>query len=418
MIVALACLALLWLGPDDWTDRELAFILEHSPLGDVPPDPTNAVADDPRAAHLGRFLFFDTRLSPSGKVSCATCHEPQLGFADAKPLPTGLGPGHRNAQSLWNVAYNEWFFWDGRADSLWAQATHPIESAIELGGSRLQLAHLIHDDPDLREAYQRIFGALPDLSDAARFPAAGCPDPSRPKLNATWEAMDWDDRQIVNEIFANVCKSIAAYERRLVSRNAPFDQYVQGLRNDDPDQLHAISDEAKLGLRIFVGKGNCRLCHSGPTFSDKIFHAGLVPPLDGGMPSDSGRYAGVDVIKQNPFSAAGAFNDDPNRHGAARLRGLHRDSHDWGAFKTPTLRNVALSAPYMHQGQLAELEDVARFYSTLDGALDRGLNTEMVLRPLNLSEDEIAALTAFLESLTDVDVDPELLEAPISPIAD
>jgi len=415
---ALAAVGRRGLEPVTFTPEEREIILGMSPLPPVPPDPTNAVADDPAAAHLGRFLFFDTRLSADGAHSCATCHVPTEGFGDGRPVAEGLGTGTRNSQTIWNVAYHDWFFWDGRADSLWSQATRPIERDVELGSSRLELAHLIAGDAARREAYEGVFGPLPDLSDRTRFPEAGRPDPARPSSEAhrAWSSMAWGDQQAVNEILANVGKAIAAYERRIVSGESPFDRFVEGMRDGDPEKLGAIGEEAKAGLRIFIGEGNCRLCHTGPTFSDGLFHAGLVPPRDGGAPMDSGRYGAVPALLEDMFNAAGPFNDDPGRARAGRLRGLHQAAHDWGAFKTPSLRNVALTGPYMHQGQLEELEDVVRFYSTLEGALQRDAGTEVVLRPLGLDDDEVRALVAFLESLTSTELDPDLLEAPSSPM--
>src|SRR5262249_10473588 len=149
---------------------------QHSPLGAPPVDPSNSVADDEGAARLGQRLFFDRRLS-SGEVSCSTCHDPGHGFSDRKPVSEGVGQGRRHTPSLWNVAYNRWYFWDGRRDSLWSQALTPMESESEMGGTRLQVAHLVAADPELRGAYESVFGPLPDVSDLARFPAAGRPVP-------------------------------------------------------------------------------------------------------------------------------------------------------------------------------------------------------------------------------------------------
>ena len=158
-------------------EAAVALILAMGELGDPPPDPTNAVADDPRAARLGQFLFFEQRLSGTGTIACATCHEPGRSWTDGREVAEGLGTLTRHTPSLWNVAYNRWFFWDGRADSLWSQALSPLEHPDEHGGSRLQYAHLVHGDPELRAAYERVFGPLPELEDTERFPPEGRPVP-------------------------------------------------------------------------------------------------------------------------------------------------------------------------------------------------------------------------------------------------
>ena len=162
------------------SDRARRKILAHAPLPAAPAAPTNAVADDPAAARFGQRLFFDTRLSADGSVSCATCHDPEQSFADGLQLGEGLEQVTRHTPALWHVAHNRWFFWDGRADTLWSQALKPLETPKEHGITRLHCAHLVHDDPDLRRAYEGVFGPMPDLSDRARFPAAARPVPDEP----------------------------------------------------------------------------------------------------------------------------------------------------------------------------------------------------------------------------------------------
>ncbi len=403
-----------------FTLDEIARIVKHGPLGPPPDDPTNRFADDPRAAHLGQFLFFDTRLSANGEVSCATCHVPSKGFADGKTLAEGIGLGTRHTPSLWNVAYNNWFFWDGRADSLWAQALGPMECDVELGRDRMQIAHLIYNDTELRQAYETLFGALPDLADGDRFPAQAMPPPPlREPTTAqehTWRAMPWKDRREIDEVFANVGKSIAAYERKIISRGSSFDTFVEGLIADDPLAMSALSDQAQRGLKLFVGEARCRLCHSGPNFTDSLFHNNRLPPLDGGMLRDQGRYGAINLLVRNNFNALGAFNDDRSKQTAGRVRQIHRAPHQWGEFKTPSLRNVALTAPYMHQGQFGTLREVLEFYSTLESAVPIQRAAELVLQPANLTDEQIDDLLAFLESLTNTDIDPALLQAPPSPI--
>jgi cytochrome c peroxidase len=386
-----------------FTEQEKRRIFQHSPLPPPPPDPTNAVADDPAAARLGERLFLDPRLSGNGQISCATCHQPERHFTDGKPLAEGLSRVERHTPALWNVAYNRWYFWDGRADTLWSQALVPIERPDEMGGSRTDVARRIASDRELRTAYEQIFGPIGEFEDLRRFPPGARPHPDgagRPEHTA-WEAMAPHDRERVERVFTNAGKAIAAYERKLLSRHSAFDVFVEGLRSGDAEKLAALSPAAQRGLRLFIGRGNCRLCHSGPNFTDGEFHSVRVPPLEGGLPRDPGRYRGIEELLASPFNAAGRYSDQRDGPAADKLRHLARKPDDWGRFKTPSLRNVALTPPYMHQGQLATLEEVIEHYSTFSRALPPGHHQqETFLVPLQLTEQEKADLKAFLEALT------------------
>ena len=414
------------IGSVTFDDAAVAEILALSPLPEPPDDPTNRVSGSERAARLGRALFFDRRLSASGEVSCATCHEPAKGWSDGRPQARGEGAVERHSMSLWNVAYNRWFFWDGRADSLWSQALFPLEEPREQGTTRTTIAKLVGADPDLTRAYEELFGPLPDLSDDARFPPRARPpvprvlhdvpigaevQPPEPEVLA-WEAMSEADRALVNEVFVNVGKSIAAFERRIVSRRAPFDVFVEGIREDDPVKQRALSESGKRGLALFLGKARCHICHTGPNFTDKEFHNNRIPPQEGRASMDPGRFLGVELVQASPWNGVGAFSDDPVGDARTKVAYLVRNGHNWAEFKTPSLRNVAVTAPYMHEGQFATLEEVLRYYSTLDGAMPLQHGGESILQALHLDDGEIADLVAFLEALTDIDLPIELQSAP------
>lgn len=403
-------------GPAGLTPRQVQQVLQHSPLPPVP-EAANAFADDDDAARLGQFLFFDTRMSRNGEVACATCHDPARGFTDGRPVSEGIATGRRNTPALWNTAYSRWYFWDGRADSLWSQALVPIEAAAEMGSSRLEVLHLVHRDTALRAAYERVFGALPDLDDLERFPAAGRPVPGSPDHphEVAWRSMSPADREAVTRAYVNLGKAIAAYQRRLVSGRSPFDRFVEGVRTGDAGLQAALSPAARRGLEVFLGPGQCRLCHHGPLFTDGEFHNIRVPPRGGGAPRDPGRFEGLRVLRASPFNAAGEYSDAPQGAAAQRLAYLADSPQTWGAFKTPSLRNVALTAPYMHQGQFETLDDVLEYYSTLEGAIILDHHDEMILAPRNFTAQQKADLIAFLESLTDTGVDPALLKPPESP---
>jgi cytochrome c peroxidase len=384
-------------GPPTFTPAELAAVLDHSPLPPPPLDPTNKHEQNPRAQRLGQFLFYDTRLSANGAISCATCHLPGRAFTDGLQFSQGIATLQRNAPSLFNLAHNRFYFLDGRADSLWAQVRQPIEAPDEMGSSRLALLKLFHDDPELRAAYEALFGTLPPApadTSAAMLPAG-----------------DW---QVVDAFLANVSKSVAAYVRRLVSDRAPFDVWVEGLRDGDPQKLAAISPAAQRGAQLFVSK-SCTLCHSGPNFTDMEFHSVRAKLARKELRRDSGRHSGVAKLLDDPFNGAGAFSDSPEA-GRAKLDFLVQSEEDIGQFKTPSLRNVALTAPYMHAGQYATLRDVLHHYSEMDDVFDHDpMHFEQMLVPQKFTEQEASDLIAFLESLTDASVDPELLGPPAGP---
>jgi cytochrome c peroxidase len=407
-------------GTVEFTDAELVALFEMASLPEQPADPTNAVYESESAARLGQALFFDERLSATGEVSCATCHDPAQSWADGKQVGEGIAKVVRNTPALWNVAYNRWFFWDGRRDSLWSQAITPLEDPREHGTSRLAVAHLIHDDPDYRRAYLDVFGAVPELTDGERFPPEGRPisgDKDHPQ-NVAWRSMSFQDRDTINRVFANVGKAIAAFQRQIVSRNSPFDVFVRGVRSGNALEQRSLSDAGRRGAKLFLGKARCHLCHTGPNFTDLEFHHDRVPPVESGNEQDLGRYSGIAQVENDPFNGIGRYSDDPTGEAEAKVGYLLRNSHNLMEFKTPTLRNVATTAPYMHAGQFATLTDVIEFYSTLEMAAPPHKGGERLLVPVHLTLQEKQDLEEFLTSLTDTSLPPALLRAPDKPYLD
>lgn len=388
-----------------------------SPLPPLPPDPTNAWADDPAAARFGQALFYDERLSANGEVSCATCHQPTRGFTDGERLAVGLSVGTRKTPTLWNAAHQRWLTWDGRADSLWMQALDPIEDTREMGTTRVDVLRVIAGDAGLRADYEATFGALPEgveqlpsARPARRGEAESGDDAPEPVTR--WAALDDATRESVTRAYTNVGKSLAAYQRRLVRGDAPFDRFVEGLRDGDATKLAAMSVEAQRGLALFFGRANCTLCHSGPLFSDGEFHNNALPTHHGGEPVDAGRYEGAAVVKASPFNAGGPFSDATDDERARQVRTLRVSSETWGEFRTPSLRNLAGRAPFMHQGQFETLADVVAFYDTLEPSSGRSHHQERILVPLGLTEADRSDLAAFLRSLEGAPADESLLGPP------
>ncbi len=262
---------------DRWSAKQIAELGSMSlrELGAPPPDPTNRVADDRHAANLGERLFFDTRLSANGRVSCATCHDPTREFQDGIPLGKGMGEASRRTMPVAATAYTPFLFWDGRKDSQWAQALGPLESPVEHGGTRGQYAQVIAEH--YRVDYERIFGALPELSG---FPRVAGPVDD-PAASAAWARLSDVQRDAVTGIYVNIGKAIAAYERRIQYGSSRFDRYVEGLLETGRAPADVLTGDEVAGLRLFVGKASCVNCHNGPLLSNNEFHNTGVPARPG-----------------------------------------------------------------------------------------------------------------------------------------
>jgi cytochrome c peroxidase len=303
-----------------------------APLG-LPPVPIPA--DNPPTAEtiaLGRRLYYDTILSMDRTISCATCHGPKNGFTDGLPVSTGIKgqKGGRSAPSVINAAYYTTQFWDGRAASLEEQAAGPVANAIEMGHTLAGVEERLNADPSYKADFEKAFGP----------------------------------RRITYDM---VAKSIATFERTVLSGNSPFDRYMYG------GDKKAMTPAQIRGLEIFrnAKKGNCAVCHTieekWATFSDSKFHNIGVGVSDG-VPKDLGRF---EITKVDA---------------------------DRGAFKTPTLRNITQTGPYMHDGSEKTLEDVRDFYI---GAGNSNQWRDKEIKELDyLTGQERADLIAFLQALT------------------
>ena len=395
---------------DGWDAGRLELLrsLSLRSLAGTREDPSNRVADDPRAARLGHRLFFDPSLSASGAVACATCHRPERAFSDGLATSVGLGPGSRNAPTLVGAAHSPWLYWDGRRDSLWAQALAPLEASNEIGSTRLEVVRRVANEPRYRAEYEALFGAEPDFGDPRRFPPRAGPFGDASARDA-WDRLAEEDRDRVNRAFANVGKAIAAYERLLAPAPSRFDAYVGRLLDGDlADAARTLEADEIAGLRLFVdgARTQCLRCHNGPLFTNHGFHDVASSRL-GPLP-DLGRFVGIQSVLLDPFNCLGRYSDAP-KEGCAELRFLDRRELATlsGAFKTPTLREVGRTAPYFHDGSLETLEDVVAHYRRPPA--DPG--SELV--PLELSDPEAAQLAAFLRVLAGgVAAGPEWLAPP------
>ena len=393
-----------------WSDTERGLIasLSIDRLPPLPPDPSNAVGDDPDAVALGHALFFDSGLSPDDTVACATCHIPENYFSDGKVRANVRDADTpRHTPSIVGIAYSDWFYWDGRKDSQWAQALAPQEAAIEHGGSRTAHARYVLDK--YRSQYESLFGPAPDLSDTTRFPNVAAPVENE-ATRAAWEGMTEADQGTINHVFANIGKSIAAFSRRILPGRSRFDDYAAAaLANDQARLAELFSAQEADGLRLFIGDGNCTDCHNGPLFTNGTFHnIGL--PLPQGSKFDQGRSQGTLQVVEDEFNCLGEYSD-ANAKECVELRFIKLEGEELvGAFKVPSLRNVAHTAPYMHNGLFPELDAVIRHYNHAPPAFPG--HTDLV--PLALTEQQSAALKAFLLTLSaPPNAPPELLRPPV-----
>lgn len=270
--------------------------------------------------HLGKQLYFDKRLSSDNTISCASCHDPEKGWSNAESFATGVGgqKGGRNSPTIINSAYTKLHFWDGRASSLEDQALGPIQNPIEMNMKMDVALDRLNKIPGYTKQFEEVFGT----------------------------------KQITED---NLAKAIAAYERTILSGDAPYDRFKAG-------QKDALSESAQRGMKLFFGKAVCSACHSGPNFTDQAFHN-----------------IGIGMDKENP---------DKGRFAESGLGG------DMGSFKTPTLREIARTAPYMHDGSLKTLEEVVEHYNK--GGIDNPYLDEEIF-PLKLTDQEKKDLVTFMK---------------------
>lgn len=308
----------------------------------------NAVT--PEKVALGRALYFDQRLSKDGTVSCATCHDPDKGFADGKKVSEGVGgkKGARNAPTVLNAIFYEFQFWDGRAGTLEEQAKGPLVNPVEMGmASHDDVVKVVRAIPEYQQGFKNVFGREPSIDDVAA--------------------------------------AIATFERTVLSGDSPFDRFIAG------DQA-ALSEPARRGWELWNGKARCNTCHpfggATPNFSDNKFHNIGVAAKG----RDFGTLARQAATETDPAKLA--FHPDFTELGRFVVT---RQPKDIGSFKTPGLRDVALTAPYMHDGSEATLLDVVAFY---DKGGEPNPNLDGGIVPLHLTDQEKTDLVAFMQALT------------------
>ena len=385
-----------------FAERGLVQSLSLAALPPVPELADNRFAHEPAAQALGERLFKDPVLSSDGTVSCASCHRAEHYFSDPVRRSKGLGMTQRHAPTLVGAAYRHWFYWDGRRDSLWAQALTPLETAAEMGNSRVDVVRNVLADEGYRAALGRLAPSLVDSSAAARaatLPAGAGPFADSAGRNR-WEALSASTREWVNTVFVLLGKVLAAYETTLLPQPAPFDHFAEALRAGAADAGRWLTPAEQRGLKLFIDpeRGRCLRCHNGPLFTNEGFHnigtGPAFPPAS--QRFDFGRGFGLQSALFNPFSCQGAYSDDRTCAHVAFGQKRSLEGSMQGAFKVPTLRNVGATAPYLHDGRHKTLSAVVNWYRKPPPPETSGHE----LLPVTWSDQEVADLVAFLETLT------------------
>jgi cytochrome c peroxidase len=351
-------------GPAPWRADELARI---ATLGPWPPpearDASNRVSGRAEAVALGEALFHSTRLSTVGGLRCASCHAPWRRFTDGRPRALGAAAGARNTPTLLDVRLQRWFGWDGGNDTLWAQSIRPILDPREMHGDAARVAAALRDDATLRPLYVAAFGGAPPADDQTALVDAG--------------------------------KALAAYQETLVSGRTPFDAFRDALGRGDAAAAARYPVAAQRGLRVFIGAGGCVACHAGPGFSDGDFHASRIVSTRHDGARDTGRAHGLETLRTSAYARAGRFAD-----GDRATQSMPREAPA-GAFRTPGLREIVATAPYMHDGSVASLCEAVQPHAAREG--------QAAPRPLTLAERR--DVVAFLRSLGDAQRGAALVDA-------
>ena len=350
------------------TQQALKKALSHGPWpAPITFDSSNRLSGNKEAIALGRRLFFSTRLSADNTKSCVSCHAANEAFASGRVIRKNILTLDRNTPSLFNVRYNRWFGWDGANDNLWAQSMRPIVSKKEMSLPKETLRHVIKQSTFLAP-YQRFFGEIANHSD--------------------------------DLVLVNIGKALAAFQETLITKQTPFDDFRDAIAHSNWIKAAQYPASAQRGLSVFLGKGNCHTCHSGPLFTNGEFHNIGLSNITKAGDVDSGRQQGIIHLKQSRFTLASDYSDDLKKSGASVSQRVTSQKSNIESFRVPSLRGVANTAPYMHNGSLTSLEDVVNHYLSID-VKKLNANSAAIFKPLNLTKREASDLIAFLQSLSE-----------------
>ncbi|MCW8331415.1 methylamine utilization protein [Photobacterium sp. SDRW27] len=380
-----------------WTNQELALIQSlRLPRQWEISDPSNTYLHNPEAAKLGELLFLDTQLSRSKQIACSSCHQPDYYFTLAPDSEITLD---KQVPSLLGGASFNWYMLDGSADSLWAQALKPLENHLEHGGTRTQyVQYVLNRYPQL---YQAIFGYFPTQLTSSDLPAQASPISQSAGEQQSWQKLGTRTQTEINRVYANIGKSLAAYQATLWPQEARFDRYIDQISAPSGAAEKAILNANEIaGLKLFISeKAQCLRCHNGPLLTNGDFHVTVVPEPHSA--AQQGRLAGIESALADPFNCLSLYSDSEPTQCKELLYSKRGVGELEGATKVPSLRNIAATAPYMHAGQFSTLNEVLNYYNR--AATPFGRHND--LNALKLLPYQIKQLEAFLLALTENSTD-------------
>lgn len=357
-LVLAAAMALTWSARENRQIQSLS-LSQLPPLESLPKFGSNRFAFDPKARSLGERLFFDEGLSKSHAMACATCHAAAKSYADERVIAT-KDRGLRSVPTLLGVGWLDFYFWDGRADSIWSLVLGPLTSVKEHDLSPAALKTKI--EKSYAKDYESLFGKVKDHG--------------------------------ADLVLANVGKAIEAYVVTIRPAPGAFDAYADALGKGPVPAAKDLAPCAKRGLKLFLGRGTCINCHNGPLFTNGYFH-NIGVPLASVNDLADGRYAGDKELVNSAYNCIGPFSDAKADQARICAEAIHAGGSMLGAYKTPTLRAVSKTAPYMHNGAYGSLKQVLMHYNQRLAAPVG--ETETV--PLGLKADELDDLECLLKVL-------------------
>lgn len=390
-----------------WSDDELALLQSmHISRAQLVANGHEGFSDIEAAIQLGQALFFDQTLSKDKKTSCASCHDPKRYFTSENKTD-----GSRNTPTVVGSATSTWQFWDGRSDSLWSQALIPFEAQAEHGLTRLEVVRSVllnHTEQffqsirpsELSSPSEQELGtnvhrlAIWFLENQSSLPKRASPSLTTDlDANRLWNTLSFEQQTRVNQLFATIGKAIAAYQSQLMPAPSRFDDYVQALSDDDLTLASQIlTNTEEQGLKLFLSeKSQCIRCHNGPMFTNHHFSVTAAPSSQ----TDVGRLKGIEEVLKSPFNCLGKFNTKMERDCNELIYMKREGDGLMHAFKVPSLRNVTLTAPYMHNGAFPSLDEVIDYYNR--APTNQLAHTE--LEPLFLLPYQRKQLVAFLKTL-------------------
>ena len=428
------------LAKAEFSAQEIQQILTLGPWPPAPQaDPSNRVSGKALAIELGRRLFRDPRMSPVGYIACVTCHQPDRSFTDLKARAHGLADLPRNTPTLVNLRQHKWFGWDGASDSLWMASIRPMLDSREIDGSPATVAKLFSRDPELAACHRKVFQRSPLRDPQHTLVNVGKALAYQETLVTARTPFD-EFRDALAELQGAPNQPRKASVPGAAANVAPPRKAARTPLLGNPQITPSYPAAALRGLKLFVGQANCVACHQGPSFSDDRFHNVLahesgnisgnrsgngsrdgrsnlagptitLPPGPSGPATghtaipDTGRLAGAISLKSNRLNLAGAYNDDRQRSNPLATQRLVAHEDMRGQFRTPGLRNVNATPPYMHDGRFDRLQEAVRHGGQL--GLARSAPGGPVTEPasarnaVSLSTQQADDLAAFLATLTD-----------------